>query len=238
MDNQIKKPLLDLATSIEQALAKLYAFEPIAAVNAHILGREELILYLGDGAKENENYFAHGALWVVRDEIREDNKGKSSPSMFLGIHFSDTIFLNLCEQNPIAKLSHVNLNSFWTVIEEVSHFHLFLNRMTANRPIGRLELECQAEIDKIILAACVLKEQVNQNHLPVLKNALFNKTEIYHSDDELYYKASQVAYEFMTYLERIIDEHGLNSECLMDYLRTFYYAPFSDKMSFGLRAAS
>ncbi|MCZ7597967.1 MAG: hypothetical protein M5U09_09875 [Gammaproteobacteria bacterium] len=54
----------------------------------------------------------------------------------------------LATSDPYTRLDAANLKEFCTALEGVSHFVYLLFNATHQRPVSRLELELQAEVDK------------------------------------------------------------------------------------------
>lgn len=94
---------------------------------------------------------------------------------FIGIYLPECIKSNLEANNPTIKLDDTNINSTCTLIEELSHFHLFVNRAKQNRTTKKVEFEWQAEIDKLLICAQILKSQTNDFHFySLFKQIHFN----------------------------------------------------------------
>lgn len=94
---------------------------------------------------------------------------------FLGIYFSDDIKNTLNQAPPQTGLTRDNLDAFTVVIEELSHFHLICQRSLQNRKVSKLELEWQAEIDKVLVSSLTLMKQEGSYYIRQLLGLLFDQ---------------------------------------------------------------
>lgn len=158
----------NILDNIENQLGNLYEFKPQARVCNHIISHKELSEVFGSSVQEQPEFNAKAAVWLKHDQ---DN-------FFIGIHFDEETMTTLKSACPLHKLSNENINSFVTVVEEVSHFHCILNRFSNNRNISKLELELQAEIDKLLLSAALLERQVGDPHFLPLARMIYNNSSV------------------------------------------------------------
>lgn len=77
----------------------------------------------------------------------------------LGIFVSEAIVEALSAMQPLESLNMENLDAFCVLVEEISHFHLLVNRANKSQGVSRLELEWQGEMDKLWLAGMLLRDQ-------------------------------------------------------------------------------
>src|SRR5690606_28496586 len=65
----------------------------------------------------------------------------------------------LHEHDPLHRLDGSNLADFWTALEGVSHFAYYAWNAAVEKPVRLLEMELQAEVDKYIATAVLLRRQ-------------------------------------------------------------------------------
>ena len=142
--------------------------------------------------------------------------------------FLDSNLLERLERHdPSDRLDQDNLADCWTALEGVSHFLCVAHNAGHDRPVSRLALEMQAEIDKYV-ASFALLCQVHPRRFPAELHALlFRRTRIDPAlaagRESLYRRASREAARFCARLEP-----GLRSFCGRDdgawlaALRRFY----------------
>lgn len=82
-----------------------------------------------------------------------------------GIYAEVSLFLHadlmerLAGNDPVSGLNGDNLADFWTAFEGVSHFIYFAWRASIDMPMTLFEMELQAEIDKFVATALLLRQQ-------------------------------------------------------------------------------
>jgi hypothetical protein len=135
----------------------------------------------------------------------------------------------LCEElakaSPLAGLDNVNLDAFCILVEELSHFHLLLNRVDAGRPVTRSELELQGELDKLLICARLLKRQSGDYHVVALARTLYDRAEIVAADPEPYVQATKYAARFWF----AASEDGPDDPQVKERLRALYNADWTEK---------
>jgi hypothetical protein len=130
----------------------------------------------------------------------------------------------LRESDPLERLHDGNLADFWMALEGVSHFVYLAWNAGLDKPVTRLELELQAEVDKFVLTALLLATR--QGSAPdALHHGLFRRCRVDASLDEAsrarYEDASRFAEAYCTrLLERFRRKRDLN--VLQPELRRFY----------------
>jgi hypothetical protein len=115
------------------------------------------------------------------------------------------ILRHLEKYDPYSALGPHNLDAFCTVIEGVSHFLYVAKKALENKPVTRLELELQAEVDKYLLVCFLYLEQEKQ--IPeFLFSRLFENFNLDPNlkDDEKqrYQEANHLAAKFCAFLAR------------------------------------
>lgn len=159
-------------------------------------------------------------------------KTSSNETLEIALYFSQDIKKNLYHNDPFAELNHHNIDSFLTLIEELSHFHLLIDRATKNRTTSQLELEWQGEVDKVLIANMILEKQTKKNHISQLYELVFKNSLIYRNES-LYLEADLYAAKFWKYF---IERHPSRRLTITDRFRSFmqrnYRAPLWDKFPF------
>ena len=205
-----------LIEEMESILSKVYRFEKLASVRDHLISSNEATELSGQA---NPN----ASVYAFNDSEQED--------FFIGIHFPEKILNNMVDTNPLESLREENLNAFMIFIEELSHFHLILNRLADKRVVSRVELEWQGEVDKLLLAALLLNRQYGDNHYFQLAHKLFESSQ-YTTTEEHYREANKYAaifwYRLLTYEDGIWDPE--NSQKLHHILMEFYQKDWQTKV--------
>lgn len=123
---------------------------------------------------------AAAALAVSADSVLVMQREEGS--LDVGVYLTPSSLERLSQRDPFSRLDGENLPDFCAVTEEVSHFTYLVWSALHHRPVTRLELELQAEVDKFVTAALCLEAQGTGNALEALAVRLF---EGYHLRDGL-----------------------------------------------------
>ena len=84
----------------------------------------------------------------------------------------------LGRRDPFAALTQHNLADYLTVAEGVSHFVYVAWNAGFDKPVTLLELELQAEVDKYVLGAWLLRAQGEGRFPRELHRALFERARV------------------------------------------------------------
>lgn len=208
--------------TVEERLARYYGFSPLATAEAHLVTRNELVHTLGDDVRAQPEWLARAGVWLV-------DEGRGPNELFIGLHLSEELQDRLAQHDPTAQLSDVNLDAFCVLVEELSHFHLILNRASAGRQVSKLELEWQGEIDKLLVCALVLQEQAGDPHLLPLARKLFDASTITASEElDRYWEATRYAARF--WFDVVRDSDLLEGK-VRDSLIRAYHASWPQKVA-------
>jgi hypothetical protein len=138
--------------------------------------------------------------------------------------YLDPDLLNRLEQAPPEEaLTEANLRDFWLALEGVSHFVYLGHNARYERPVSRLEMELQAEVDKFVLANLLLaKQQQGQTAPAGIHRALFHKPRfhegLHHHERRRYARATHWAGRYCSQLmERMRARRSMHRD-----LRRFY----------------
>lgn len=74
-------------------------------------------------------------------------------TLFLGVEINETAAEGIKNISPGSKINSQQLSALAVVIEEISHFHLVVQRANAGLETSKLELEWQGEVDKLVVLA-------------------------------------------------------------------------------------
>jgi|GEM_PF-892507 len=190
-DPAIIKPdtgIVRLVHAVEHCLANFYSFEPLADAAAHLIPQSDLIDHAPEQRADSSS---QGSVIFSQCDKTSD--------LYMGISFSQPILENIFTQNPAERLSSSNINACCVVIEEVSHFHLLINRASKKHQVSQLELEWQGEIDKLLVCASFLMSQCGDAHLLPLARQIYDLSNIYTTDpaqSERYWEATRFAAQF------------------------------------------
>lgn len=203
---------------IENSIAAYYGFARRASVCDYLVTRAQLGKMIA-AVESYPEWHAAGAVWL---DARAD-------MAFIAVHFDSEVIQSLTACSPWQRLSNTNLNSFCVLVEEVSHFHLLLNKIAHGIALPRLELELQGEIDKVIICADLLYRQTGSCHLPPLLQKIYD--EPHTTSDRRYEQANDHAAAFFyRFLQRDSRPHT-HSRCLRAFLQENYLCPWQQKLS-------
>jgi len=96
----------------------------------------------------------------------------------LALYIDVQVLERLARRDPFAALTQHNLADYLTVAEGVSHFVYVAWNAGFDKPVTLLELELQAEVDKYVLCAWLLREQCAGRFPRELHRALFERARI------------------------------------------------------------
>jgi len=163
-------------------------------------------------------------------------------TLSMALYIDGRVLERLAQRDPFDALTHENLADYLTVAEGVSHFVYVAWNAGFDKPVTLLELELQAEIDKFVLGAWLLRKQCSGRVPRELHHALFERTCV---DPQsaggragLYRTASCYAARFCHRVAARLSlrTRGSTSELLTE-LRRFYRWGNASKMRFIERFA-
>ena len=143
----------------------------------------------------------------------------------ISLFLHQDILQNLQRNNPTTALDHDNFADFCTVTEGVSHFVYLIWNAHHDRDVSLFELELQAEVDKYVMAAALLADQL-EGTLPYnLPHILFGKpifdSQLNRQEHQRYRLANAYARHYCHNLHRNLLELG-DSVLITRELRHFY----------------
>jgi hypothetical protein len=159
----------------------------------------------------------------------------------LALYIDEAVLARLSRRDPFAALTGENLADYLTAAEGVSHFVYVAWNAAHDKPVTLLELELQAEVDKYVLGAWLLREQGEGRFPRELHRALFDTA---HVDPGiagdrvgLYRRSSEYAGRFCRRLAmgleraRRASARGATADMLAE-LRRFYRYGSARKISY------
>lgn len=84
-----------------------------------------------------------------------ESEGEASVSLYL----DPALLGRLNRNNPATQLGTDNIEDFWTALEGVSHFLYYAWNAALEKSVTLMEMELQAEVDKFVAAALLLRRQ-------------------------------------------------------------------------------
>lgn len=92
----------------------------------------------------------------------------------VAVYIDPDVLERLRASDPLEELHDDNVADFWMALEGVSHFVYLAWNAGLDKPVTRLELELQAEVDKFVLTALLLATR--QGRAPdALHHGLFRR---------------------------------------------------------------
>jgi hypothetical protein len=129
---------------MQSCLTELYGLDLLYRVDDFLITDRDLARGLGGAQRACDE-----ELLIVEEA------GEAEVSLFL----AQELVSRIERDNPVATLSHHNLADFLVAFEGVSHFTYFAFKASKNECVTRLELELQAEVDKFIATATLIRRQ-------------------------------------------------------------------------------
>jgi hypothetical protein len=148
-------------------------------------------------------------------------------TLSMALYIDAAVFARLDRCDPLVELTQDNIADYVTVAEGVSHFVYVAWNTGFDKPVTLLELELQAEVDKYVLCAWLLREQGAGRFPRELHRLLFERA---HVDPVaaagrvgLYHMASNYAGRFCQRVAaQLARRRGGVARDLMAELRRFY----------------
>jgi len=145
----------------------------------------------------------------------------------MSLYLDPSLLERLERSDPSDGLDAGNLADCWTALEGISHFLCVAHNAGHDRPVSRLALEMQAEIDKYVASVELLRRQAPRRFPAELHALLFRRARVDPAlaggRVSLYARASRLAARFCARLEprlRALCRDG--NESWRNDLRRFY----------------
>jgi len=170
------------------------------------------------------------ALGGIADSRASDEQlivAEDGDTLSIALHIDATVLERLQRCDPFAELTQDNLADYLTVAEGVSHFVYVAWNAGYDKPVTLLELELQAEVDKYVLCAWLLREQGCGRFPRELHRALFERARVdpvaAAERVGLYHTASRYAGRFCRRVAVLLSrERRGDASDLLAELRRFY----------------
>lgn len=196
--------------SLQSALAEIYDLPETPDVREFLMTDRARLTSLGGGRASDEQL-------LVAEE---------GDTLSMALYIDAAVLERLDRSDPYAALTQENLADYLTAAEGVSHFVYVAWNTGHDKPVTLLELELQAEVDKYVLSAWLLREQGGRFPLE-LHRALFERARIdpvaAAGRIGLYHTASNYAARFCRHVAVLLERrrHGVTRDVLAE-LRRFY----------------
>jgi hypothetical protein len=180
-----------------------------------------------------------GALRATDEQLLVVEEGDT---LSLALYIDPAVLERLARRDPYRALTGANLADYLTAAEGVSHFVYLAWNAGYDKPVTLLELELQAEIDKYVLCAWLLREQGEGRFPRELHHVLFERARvdpaIAGDRTGLYRTASRYAGRFCRHIASRLESKARNaSRELLAELRRFYRLGNQRKLAFIERHA-
>jgi hypothetical protein len=145
----------------------------------------------------------------------------------LALYLDPALIERLERHDPSDGLDADNLADCWTALEGISHFLCVAHNAGHDRPVSRLVLEMQAEVDKYVGCFELMRRSEPRRFPSELLSLLFRRTRIdpglAGSREPLYARASRLAERFCARLEpRLRARCRRDDRSWLAELRRFY----------------
>lgn len=209
--------------SLLEYLDRIYDLELEVRIGEFLIGRDTCRRLVGETTE--------GAVLVQQADGEE---------LQVGVYIGEKTLSRLSELESSSRFSYEYLGLLCTAVEEVSHFAYLFWNASRGKPVTRLELELQGEVDKFI-TAILLCARRNHGRIPLdLFDHLFGGFEIQKgvgaAERARYRAASSFARNYCwTLLRRYLRDARLAD--LLVELRQFYRLTQGGKIEHIQRAA-
>jgi hypothetical protein len=198
--------------SLQQKLQSIYEIETSYDVEEFLITDASLALQL-----DRQNPARQTPEKLLVQQAGED--------LAISLFLHQDILLKLQQDSPAEALHHGNFADFCTVTEGISHFVYLIWNACHDRSITLFELELQAEVDKYVMAAALLAEQLDGSLPHNLPHVLFDKPlfdrQLNRDEHQRYRLANSYARQYCHNLHRNLLELG-DSILITRELRRFY----------------
>jgi hypothetical protein len=197
--------------SLQSALAEIYDLPATPDVCEYLMTDRARLASYGSSRATDEQL-------IVAEE---------GDTLSMALYIDAGVLERLGRFDPFAELTHENLADYLTAAEGVSHFVYVAWNTGHDKPVTLLELELQAEVDKYVLCAWLLREQGQGRFPRELHRALFERARVdpvaAAGRIGLYHTASNYAARFCQRVAAMLSRQRRGaSRDLLAELRRFY----------------
>lgn len=126
----------------------------------------------------------------------------------VSLYLDPALLERLDRNDPSENLDAGNLADCWTALEGISHFLCVAHNAGHDRPVSRLALEMQAEIDKYVACIALLRRRQPRRFPAELHALLFRRARVDPAlagqHESLYRRASRQAARFCARMEPLL----------------------------------
>lgn len=145
----------------------------------------------------------------------------------MSLYLDPALVLRLDRNDPSDELNQDNVADCWTALEGISHFLCVAHHAGHDRPVSRLTLELQAEVDKYVASFVLLRKRHPHRFPAELHALLFRRARVDSAlagcFESLYRRASRQAARFCARLEpRLRSLCRRDDRSWLPELRRFY----------------
>jgi hypothetical protein len=148
----------------------------------------------------------------------------------VALYLERELLERLDRSDPLTCLDRDNLADFWSALEGVSHFTYYAWNAERDKSVSLFELELQAEVDKFVTTATLLREQTGRTPR-ALHAWLFDATtfaaELDDDERERYHRANRYAAKYCSRLSPAL----AGAEAARHELRHFYRLSQTHKLA-------
>lgn len=185
------------------------------------------------------------------DAVSRESRGRDTPERLLfaesggellvSLYLDRDLVDGLATSDPYTRLDAANLKEFCTALEGVSHFVYLLFNATHQRPVSRLELELQAEVDKFFAVWMLSATQGRALDVESLSAWLFDRCRfdpaLGDGERDRYETANRLARAFCKRLHEVLESDG-GEVSLYPELRRFYRMRHFEKIGSAMHGAA
>jgi hypothetical protein len=197
--------------SLQSALSEIYDLPATPDVREYLVTSRAHLAAIGEARPSDEQ------LLVAED----------GDTLSMALYIDAAVLDRLARRDPFEGLTHENLADYLTAAEGVSHFVYVAWNTGHDKPVTLLELELQAEVDKYVLGAWLLREQGAGRFPRELHRALFERARVdavaAAGRVGLYHMASNYAARFCRRVGALLERRRAGAtRDLIAELRRFY----------------
>ncbi len=219
----MNKIFYDILNDIESLLLNYYNLRNSHRISQYIVSTPEL-KNLG-----NEFTDTPKRAFTV---LQENSSPQKNSDIFLGVFF-DSQLQNTLEKALLKKNFDLNFVDILCVtIEETSHFHFLVDRISKEMPVTQLEIETQGEIDRFIILCLFLSKFLGSSNPQQIIYMLFDlaKFAVSPQEKEVYQKASNTAELFLRKMAHKYGQNILKEEARKNF-KDVYFSSWDEKLN-------
>jgi len=144
---------------LQSALAEIYDLPAMPDVRDYLMTNRAHLAGFGEGRHSDEQLFV----------------AEEGDTLSMALYIDAAVLERLARHDPFEDLTHENLADYLTAAEGVSHFVYVAWNTGHDKPVTLLELELQAEVDKYVLGAWLLRQQGGGRFPRELHRVLFER---------------------------------------------------------------